>query len=64
MADRERQTIAAVVVTYNRKELLTRCLDALLAQSHRPDAIYIIDNDSTDGTYEDLLDRGLIVALS
>lgn len=64
MADRERQTIAAVVVTYNRKELLTRCLDALLAQSHRPDAIYIIDNNSTDGTYEGLLDRRLIVPLS
>lgn len=64
MADCTRQTIAAVVVTYNRKVLLARCLDALLAQSHRPDAVYIVDNDSTDGTYESLLDRGWIAPVS
>ena len=28
--------IAAVVVTYNRKELLKECLDALLAQRYQP----------------------------
>jgi GT2 family glycosyltransferase len=47
-------------VTYNRKALLIRCLDMLLRQSHRLDAIYIIDNRSTDGTYDDLLDQDLI----
>lgn len=44
--------IAVVVVTYNRRELLRRCLDALLVQSRAPDRIYVIDNASTDGTSE------------
>ncbi len=60
MAERRRERIAAIVVTYNRKVLLLRCLEALLGQSRRLDAIYIIDNNSTDGTCEALWDRGLI----
>ena len=54
------EKIAAVVVTYNRKDLLGQCLDSLLRQSHPLDALYIIDNHSTDGTYESLLGRSLI----
>jgi GT2 family glycosyltransferase len=54
------ERIAAVVVTYNRKQLLGECLDSLLRQSWPPDALYIIDNGSTDGTYEHLLGRNLI----
>ena len=53
--------IAAVVVTYNRKKLLGECLDAIRNQSHCPDALYIVDNHSTDETYEFLVDRGFIV---
>jgi GT2 family glycosyltransferase len=45
-------SVAVVVVTYNRKELLSRCLDALLAQTHPLHAIFVIDNASTDGTGE------------
>lgn len=60
MAERERERIAAIVVTYNRKTLLLRCLAALLGQSRRLDAIYIIDNHSTDGTYEELVNKGLV----
>jgi rhamnopyranosyl-N-acetylglucosaminyl-diphospho-decaprenol beta-1,3/1,4-galactofuranosyltransferase len=45
-------TVAAVVVTYNRKELLASCLEALLAQTRHLDTIYVIDNASTDGTCE------------
>lgn len=41
--------ICTVVVTYNRYELLTECLDALLSQTLRTD-ILIVDNASTDGT--------------
>lgn len=59
----EQETIAAVVVTFNRKTLLAACLDSLLAQTHPPDAIYVVDNHSTDGTYESLLERGLIAAV-
>ncbi len=41
--------IAAVVVTYNRRELLLENIEHLLAQS-RPADILIIDNNSTDDT--------------
>lgn len=47
-------SIAAVIVTYNRKKLLVECLNALISQTRPPDAIYIVDNASVDGT-EDLL---------
>jgi GT2 family glycosyltransferase len=50
--------IAAVVVTYNRKVLLARCLQALAAQTRRPDVIVLVDNCSTDGTREMLAEAG------
>jgi GT2 family glycosyltransferase len=40
------------VVTYNRKELLRRCLLAISAQTQKPDLILVVDNASTDGTRE------------
>lgn len=54
------ETVAAVVVTYNRKQLLTECLDALLAQSRPVDKILLIDNASTDGTPELLREYGYL----
>lgn len=42
--------IAAVVVTYNRAQLLSECLESLVHQSRPLDAIYVIDNNSTDNT--------------
>lgn len=56
----KRETIAAVVVTYSRKGLLIKCLDALMNQTYPLDAIYIIDNASSDGTPELLIERGYI----
>ena len=43
---------ADVVVTYNRKELLAENIAALIAQSYRDHDILIIDNASTDGTFD------------
>lgn len=45
-------SIYAVVLTFNRKELLRRCLDCVFAQSHRCDRVIVVDNCSTDGTSE------------
>lgn len=42
---------AAVVVTYNRRAMLEKCIQALLAQTASCD-ILIVDNASTDGTGE------------
>lgn len=57
---KKRETVAANVVTYNRKKLLIECLDALEKQTYPLDAIYIIDNASTDGTPELLKEKGYI----
>lgn len=49
---------AAVVVTYNRLSLLKECLDAIRRQTTQPDAIFVINNCSTDGTSEYLATLG------
>jgi GT2 family glycosyltransferase len=47
--------VVAVVVTWNRLALLQESLEAVLAQTHRPAVVVVVDNNSTDGTSE-LLD--------
>lgn len=42
--------VICIVVTYNRKELLKECLDALLGQTVVPSKILVFNNCSTDGT--------------
>lgn len=44
--------VIAVVVTYNRKELLEECIQALLNQNYKNCKILIVDNASIDGTQE------------
>jgi len=51
---------ASVVVTYNRKKDLINCLDSIFQQSEKVDALYIIDNNSNDGTPEYLLECGVL----
>jgi len=53
-------SVAAIVVTYNRKQLLAECIDVLLAQSYPVDRIYIVNNCSTDGTVDMLRDKGYL----
>jgi rhamnopyranosyl-N-acetylglucosaminyl-diphospho-decaprenol beta-1,3/1,4-galactofuranosyltransferase len=42
--------VIAVVVTYNRRQLLLESLAAVHAQSRAPDAVIVVDNASTDET--------------
>lgn len=44
--------VIAVVVAYNRADLLRECLTALCAQTRPPDGIVVIDNASTDASAE------------
>lgn len=44
--------IATVVVTYNRLELLKRCVESLKSQTRKPDELIVVNNNSTDGTFE------------
>ena len=50
MTSDNRPSVAAVVVTFNRKNLLRECLSCLLAQRDAQCDVLIIDNASTDGT--------------
>ncbi|CAQ00755.1 glycosyltransferase [Clavibacter sepedonicus] len=42
--------VVAVVVAYNRRELVMETLGALGRQSRQPDAVVVVDNASTDGS--------------
>ncbi len=44
------ESVAVVVVTYDRADLLVGMLDGLAAQTRAPDAVFVIDNASTDHT--------------
>ncbi|MEJ7665194.1 MAG: glycosyltransferase [Hymenobacter sp.] len=46
------ETIAAVLVTYNRIADLKICLDSLRRQTRPLNRIFVINNGSTDGTAE------------
>lgn len=45
-------TVFAVIVTYNRLELLKQCIEAVLNQTYKSLDVVIVDNASTDGTEE------------
>lgn len=49
--DKLMKDVVAIVVTYNRKELLQQCIEKLQEQTYALD-ILVIDNASTDGTSE------------
>lgn len=52
--------VISVVVTYNRKELLLECLKSLVNQTYNLEKIIIIDNNSNDGTFDNLKTNGYI----
>ncbi|MEF1284800.1 glycosyltransferase family 2 protein [Vibrio sp. M250220] len=52
--------VSAVVVTYNRKNMLLECLAGLLNQTRNVDEIILVNNASTDGTDELLKESGYL----
>ena len=52
-----RTSVATVVVTWNRRDLLEQSLDAILSQEPAPDRVIVVDNASTDGTSEFVAER-------
>lgn len=52
--------VDAVVVTYNRKDLLVECVNSILNQSYKVNKLFIIDNASTDGTEDKLKEYGIL----
>ena len=49
--------ILAAIVTHNRCQLLSRCIDHIHSQSRPPDALVVINNGSTDNTLAMLAER-------
>ena len=54
------RSVSAVVVTYNRKEELARCIKAVLGQTFPVSDLLIVDNASTDGTTGYLIEKKLL----
>jgi glycosyltransferase involved in cell wall biosynthesis len=47
---RRKPTIAAVIPTYNRRELLTYAIESVLGQTLPPDVVVVVNDGCTDGT--------------
>ena len=56
----KRMKFYTAVVTFNRKEEMIKNLNAQLRQTLLPDLILIIDNHSTDGTYDFLVENKVL----
>jgi glycosyltransferase involved in cell wall biosynthesis len=48
----KRPTISVIIPNYNHSRFLPRCLSALLNQSLLPDEIIVVDDGSSDGSWE------------
>lgn len=49
--------ICSIIVTYNRKDLLLRCLSAVFNQTQPVSSLLIVDNASTDGTWKAIKEK-------
>jgi rhamnopyranosyl-N-acetylglucosaminyl-diphospho-decaprenol beta-1,3/1,4-galactofuranosyltransferase len=61
--DASRESVAVVVVTYNRADLLVGMLAGLATQTRLPDAVLVVDNASTDHTAQVLADAPDVLPL-
>ncbi len=52
-----RAQLEVVVPVYNGLRTLPACVDAVLRQTSPPERVWLVDNGSTDGTYEWLVGR-------
>jgi len=58
--NKQSEKVVAVVLTHNRKNLLLETLEGLFAQTRPLDKIIIVDSVSTDGTFDELKQKGII----
>ena len=53
-----RPLVSVVIPTFNRKELLEKSIESVLAQTLNDFELFIVDDASTDGTAEWLMKNG------
>lgn len=46
------KSVAVIIPHLNHRELLVQCFDSIVAQTHRPDLVVVVDNGSRDGSDE------------
>lgn len=49
---RERKTLSALICNYNHAHFITHALDSIVGQTRHPDELLIMDDGSTDGSFE------------
>lgn len=49
--------VSVIIPTHNRKETITKIIDAYAAQSYAPIEIVIVDDNSNDGTKEEIFEH-------
>lgn len=49
--------VSTIIPVYNRPEMVLRAIDSVLAQTHRPIEIIVVDDGSTDSTYDVLVKK-------
>lgn len=54
MAREVRPTVAAIIVTFKRPEVVLETLAGILSQSTAPDSVVVVDNDSDDAVRESI----------
>lgn len=45
-------TVSVIVPVYNEEKVIPGCIESLLRQTHKPDEILVVDNNSKDKTVE------------
>ena len=58
------ETVTAIIVTYNRLHFLKEILPAVQNQTRKPDAIIVVNNNSSDGTTEWLKGQNSVTVIN